>query len=738
MADLSQLERAFVKADEAGNTEDAAAFAAEIKRMRAAPAAPKPTILDTWPAPPVRETNPVMTFGADVLTGATGLMRGSLNLASDVYNTMRPRELSDLISSRVSNKWGDQIFPPAEGSAGTVGRTIGALADPVALGIGGAVTKAMPYVPLAGKGFVEGVKAVGRNFGSGSTAGGIIGALSDDSDATTGSIVGGVANVVVPPLVTAVGKGTGAIIDILTGKHPTVKAADILRQAAGKDLPSIRAATAAASPDLTAAQAAYGINNNTWNALGELAARNDKESFFSRLGDRQKADMIDAVRKIAGGANQTEARQTMEATKQALNQVTGPMREAELGAANTAGTKGRELAGRVEKQIDSFVSALQDKGRFQTTAAQQANLAEGGRSVAGNLSPSAYPVMGQPRIPPRYTENILRVPEATAAAADATGIAANRSAQAGLTQYQLDSLAAHGLTPIDTSKITGSLAAKLNSPSLAGNSVAKRVLSNVSDIIDEWTKRGGGVIDAEALYAIRKNAVNSEIETMMGSAAPKVKAQYASKLLSTVRPYIDEAIIKAGGTGWKDYLRTFEQGMTGINQQKLGAKALDLLERSPKKFESLAAGNEPKIVQKIFDTEYDIAKAMGSKVQPINEVAARIARDRAIKEGAAKGEGALAGILSENVAKFKLPNWINAKISIANRALDVLEGQVNKKTMNTIYEAMRSGKSANELLDVIPAKERIAVINAMVTGQPKGGMLGSTVSGVLSGSASED
>lgn len=661
----------------------------------------KQPFLETWAQPPVRETDPLKTFGADVLTGATGLMRGGANLLSEGLGT--------------------KLFPPAEGSADSTGKLVGSLLDPAALAIGGGVAKAFPYVPMAGKGFKEGVSALWKNLMAGTTTGGAIGALSEDSNATTGSIVSGVANVALPPAISGIGKSTGAIIDVLTGRHPTVKAADILRAAAGKDVGAIKAATANAPSDLTTTQATYGINNNTWDALGELAARNDKESYFSRLSDKQKQDMVDAIRKIAGGANQTEAMATTDASMRALNAVTTPMRETELAAANTAG----KLAPKFQETLDKFGTAaankVKDVRRF--TAVQD--------RIPQTLSASAQPV------PQRYTYAGELANRAEQVATDAAEGSLRFGDAARMAKSALQSLEDNGLRPLDTKTITSSLAGKIRNPSMAGNEQAKKVLGNVADEISAWTERGGGVIDADALYAIRKNAVNSQIETMMGTADPKLKAKQAAKLLGEVKPLIDEAIIKAGGTQWRDYLRTFEMGMEKINQQKMGAKALDLLERTPKRFESLAAGNEPKMVEKIFGTEYDLAKAMGSSVKPINEVAAQIARDRIIKESAAKGEGGLAGILSENVSKFKLPNWINAKVAITNRALDALETQVNKKTMETVYQAMRTGKTANALLDEIPSSEKMKVINALVKGRTSGLLQGGVSSGVLSQSATE-
>ena len=70
MADLKDLEAAFVKADEAGNAEDAQAFATEIKRMRAQPE-------------PVR--NRLVTRNA-LYKGAAGVADTLLNAPNNLMN----------------------------------------------------------------------------------------------------------------------------------------------------------------------------------------------------------------------------------------------------------------------------------------------------------------------------------------------------------------------------------------------------------------------------------------------------------------------------------------------------------------------------------------------------------------------------------------------------------------------------------------------------------------------------
>ena len=103
MADLAQLERAFIAADDAGNTDDAQAFAAEIKKLRAngvaSTASEKPavarqidakgrTLVPDMGEPSMMEgilaKAPSLPQGAvDIMTGMTGMNRGIANFATN-------------------------------------------------------------------------------------------------------------------------------------------------------------------------------------------------------------------------------------------------------------------------------------------------------------------------------------------------------------------------------------------------------------------------------------------------------------------------------------------------------------------------------------------------------------------------------------------------------------------------------------------------------------------------------
>ena len=200
----------------------------------------------------------------------------------------------------------------------------------------------------------------------------------------------------------------------------------------------------------------------------------------------------------------------------------------------------------------------------------------------------------------------------------------------------------------------------------------------------------------------------------MGGADPKIKQKYSAALLSKVRPLIDDAIEKAGGTGWRDYLRTFEQGMRQVEQKQMAAKALGLLETSPRSYEKLVSGNAPERVEKVFGTQYDIKQAMGEKYPPMRGVLEQLARDRGIAEGAARGQGGLTRLLEEHNIKFILPNWIDREIALTNRILLSIEKILKKSTVDALQSGMKSGRAASEILNALPTSEKMKVVEAFL------------------------
>lgn len=343
----------------------------------------------------------------------------------------------------------------------------------------------------------------------------------------------------------------------------------------------------------------------------------------------------------------------------------------------------------------SMVGALQGQGRAATDAAQAGVRAETGA--------------------PGFLTQGTRAAESDVLADTMGVIKSQRGDEAGFIQRQIDSLAAHGLKPIDTDTIVGSITSKLNDPKIGPSDVNQAVLGKVVSKIQEWTAKGGGVIDADALYSIRKNAIGEEIARLYPNVDAKQQAKYAAKLLSEVKPLIDDAIETAGGTGWRRYLNTFETGMKGVEQNRMGAEALRMFNDSPTEFIKLMKNESPKAVEDIFGPgSYDIIKEMGRKSAPMEEVKRQLARDIKIKEQAAVGTGGLKRIMESEQSLFRrIPAYFSRTTTTANMALDVLEGKVNEKTFALFEKGFKSGKNAAELLKELPTVERNQVLNLL-------------------------
>jgi hypothetical protein len=293
----------------------------------------------------------------------------------------------------------------------------------------------------------------------------------------------------------------------------------------------------------------------------------------------------------------------------------------------------------------------------------------------------------------------------------------NAAATADIAQSQIDSLTAHGLSPIDTGVITNRISAALDNPNMAGAKPVQTVMSNVAKEIADWTATNGGVIDAKALYSIRKNAVASEVLRLNPSADAKTQAKMTAGILSKVNPLIDDAIEAAGGTGWRNYLKTYSDGMHTINQMKLGAVAMDALDQSPDAFLKLVRGNKPKTVQKIFSGDYDFGSAMKGKTSAFNSVAAELERDATLTKLSDAGSSDMQAVLRKDASKFRLPALLSREATVINKGLQVGEELLDRKTMAKAYAAMRNGEDAAALMNTMSTAEKNYVLQAMIRGK---------------------
>jgi hypothetical protein len=581
-------------------------------------------------------------------------------------------------------------------------------------------------IPLATRAADIGARVVGGGVTGGATA-----ALTTPDEIGTGAGLGAGLGVVAPPVVKALAKSAGFLKDAFTGQLAAVGAGKIARDVAGDRIAAIRAALTASPSDITAAQATSGIQKDAFQALGAMTSKTDQ---VSALMKRQAADDLAQLQRMAEGGNETEARAAYEASIRRLNQLTADMRNVELQAANQAAQTVNQLAPRLDQRQASMVNALrggmpmgavsqsQEAARrigpletqIGTPAVSQVGAARPGQATISPATEAAQQAAIGAKGKPGFLTAGDRSQEWKQTSDTFAAIANQRRAEAGFIERQIGSLEDYGLRPLDAGGITAAIDAKLATPGLRASSNMTKVLQSIRDDIANLTEKGGGVIDAHDLYTLRKEGINERIMQVLGQTDPKISAKVTRKTLEEVRPLIDDAIEKAGGTGWRDYLKTYAQGMQAIDQKAMAAEAAKLFKNSPQEYVRLVRGNNPDAVEAIFGPgSYDIFKEMGSKMPTLEKVASNIQRAGEMKEAATAGTETLGRIMGADSFRLRFPSLLNRATTAANLTLDILEKRLDRKVFAELQKGMLSGKSALEMLDTLPAAEKSKALKAL-------------------------
>jgi hypothetical protein len=590
-----------------------------------------------------------------------------------------------------------QAAPAMTGAGEFTGEVVGTLP------VGGVIAKGVGAIPGAGAlaqsirtggfstGMAPGAANIATKAAGGAVVGGTSAALINPEEAGAGTVLGAAAPFVLPYVGKYAAKAGGKFVDAVTGKLANVEAGKIAREVAGDQINQIRAVNNLAPIDITAAQAAAGIDNDVYQAFLDFAAGKDKSSYFRVLKDTQKADQLNRLAQLAGGPNITENLTSVKQAKNALNQLMTPIRETELTAANIGAKTGLPLQAEADRLTAAATGKVQDVRRF--TAAQ-------GRAITPDSSVLASDY--------QLSKLAGKADEVAAQAAEGS-IRFGEAAR--FKQAAVDSLAAYGLKPLKSDAILSKLGGILRNPEFAGNDVIEGAVKSFGDDVVKWTK-SGGVIDAFALDSLRKNSVNAAIEKLRPGLDQTSKKNLAAGVIAQLKTPIINAIEEAGGTGYGKYLGDFAANAQLIDRRKLAGAALDMFNRSPDEFTRLVKGNNPDAVEAIFGPgSFNIFKEMGADIRPMQQIADELARDARVVEQVKAGRRAL-GLEKESLSE-KIPGFVGYKTAVAKKVIQAMEGKVNDKTLKLLSEGAKSGAAMNKILDTLPAEERLKVLGVL-------------------------
>lgn len=366
MATIEQLSAALVKADAAGNADDARALAAEIRKMRGAPVTPKakPTMgqmlkdeaLTSLPGGLVRGVKDVIDTGAQyaakLLGGDEAAVKAGNEAGEAEFN--QAQENVGAGGSDVA-RVGGQILAtlPVARVLGAGLRGVGATRLGNAVASGGMTLGGKAATTFAGKAGNLALRSAGAGIAGYTSAG-----LVDPDSAALGGAIGAV----LPPAVKLAGVGGNALASIVrpfTGKGQERIAGNALRQfatdptEAAFNLSRAREMVPGSMPTAVAAagdEGLAGLSRTLQSTNPQYAAE------LSARGASQNAARTAAIEGVAGNTGK------IEIAKQARDVATGPMREAVLDAA------GKLPASSVLNSIDNLLAKPDNAGKQAQSA----------------------------------------------------------------------------------------------------------------------------------------------------------------------------------------------------------------------------------------------------------------------------------------------------------------------------------------------------------------------------------
>jgi len=432
---------------------------------------------------------------------------------------------------------------------------------------------------------------------------------------------------------------------------PYGRASRIAQSAAMEDMPQVISALRNAPPGATVAEVTSNIKNPAWHALVQESLERDPAGarFLSRINAMSDAEATNALTKLAGGQSAAQVRGTSEAAKKAAASVTTPMREAALKRGNLGQYVANEQAIREANDLAVLVGS------------------------------------GQKIDPARF-------------AAQAQG------AEKALTSV--------GIKPLKTDELIGKIQSIPKDPKLAENDLIEGAVNQVAEGIRRWTSEGG-VIDLNALDAIRKNAVNTAIAKLRPGLDATAQRNAAAGVLSRIKPVIDDAIESAGGTGYKEYLKEHTRLSQKVAEKQLSGEALRLWKTDKDAFIRLVQNESPDVVEKILGPgKYDIAKNLADDAYTeMQKIAAKNLAQKAASEQATEGQKALTTLIRQNALKFRLPSWMSAAGAAFNKGMSELERSIGTNSMRQLSIAMQDPQKAANLLESLPPAERTRILD---------------------------
>jgi len=255
------------------------------------------------------------------------------------------------------------------------------------------------------------------------------------------------------------------------------------------------------------------------------------------------------------------------------------------------------------------------------------------------------------------------------------------------------------LTPINTAPLTQQL-----DTILAANPGNAKLVSALNQV-----KTG-----LEASSSAQQ--VSSVLDNLKDLISSKDNKFIVSNLVD-VKKTIEQAL-----PGYERAQRVFAAASPPVNQAKvLGAmqevltQPLGAGERALPFMTALGRGETALLKKATGATRYDDLSQVLSPQQMgvVKGIESELKRNAEVVRQTQAGADAMKIIMEANRSKFRLPSFLDVKVTVTNEVLDILKDKMSANVLKELEKGFASAKDFQTLLKKVPASQRLDVLRAL-------------------------
>jgi hypothetical protein len=193
--------------------------------------------------------------------------------------------------------------------------------------------------------------------------------------------------------------------------------------------------------------------------------------------------------------------------------------------------------------------------------------------------------------------------------------------------------------------------------------------------------------------------------------------KFIVKNLANVKKTIEQAL-----PGYERAQQAFAIASPPVNQAKVLNAMTDVLkqplgvgERAGPFATVLGRGESALLKKATGEARYDDLSQVLSPQQMgvVKGVEAELKRDAEVVRQTQAGAEAMKIILEANQSKFRLPSFLDVKVTLTNQMLDILKDRMSANVLKELEKGFNSAQDFQALLKKVPASQRIDVLRAL-------------------------